>query len=78
MVISPDSERKAAFDLGVVCFQVRVTQCAAREHCLLRLVEGNCTELFPVADELVLYYDLVNSELALHNWSASFIRHALC
>lgn len=76
VVVPPDSEGKAAFDLGVICFQVGITQRTAREHCLLRLVESNRTELLPVADELVFDYDLVNRELALQKISA--IDHQVC
>lgn len=65
MVVSPDGEGETAFDLGVACLQVWITQCTARKHCLLCLVEGDCTKLLPVTDELVLDYNLVDRKLAL-------------
>jgi hypothetical protein len=75
VIISPDGEGEATLNFGVVGLQVGITQRTARQHRLLCLVEGNRTELLPVADELILHYDLVNCELTLYNWSTA-IRQA--
>ena len=73
MVISPYGEGETAFDLGIACLQVWITQCTARKHSLLCLVEGDCTEFLPVTDELVLDYDLVDRKLALRTLLIPFL-----
>ena len=64
MVVAPNGEREATLD----CFLrggARNFQRTARKHCFLRVVESNSSELFPIADQLVLYDEFVNGELAL-------------
>ena len=65
VVIPPDGEREAAFDLWICCLEVRVAQCTASEHCFLCLIESNSTELFPVADKLIFDDDLVDRKFTL-------------
>ncbi len=76
VVIPPNGEGETALNLRVVCLQVGITQCTACKHRLLCLVEGDRTELLPVADKLILDYDLVNRKLALRMWSIAV--HQAC
>jgi len=50
MVIAADGKRKATLDTLTWGICVGIFQCTARKHGLLRVVESNCTKLFPVAD----------------------------
>ena len=52
-------------DLGNCGFQIGALQRAASQHRFLRVVKGNGTKLFPVADKVVLDYDFVNGQLSL-------------
>lgn len=67
MVIPADGEGETALDLWVVRLEIGITQCTAREHRFLCLIESDGAELLPVADELVLDYDLVDCKLALYS-----------
>jgi hypothetical protein len=64
VVVAPDGEREATLNF-ILRGGVRNFQCTARKHGFLRVVKGNRAELFPVADQLVLYDDLMDSKLAL-------------
>lgn len=54
VVISPDRERKAAFDCWVFRLVIRVLQRAAGQESFLALVESDCAELLPVVHEGLL------------------------
>ena len=64
VVVAPNGEREATLDF-FLRGGARNFQRTARKHCFLRVVESNSSELFPIADQLVLYDKLVNGELAL-------------
>lgn len=59
--VTTNSEGKAASDFRVVGLRIGVLQRAAGQHGLLRVVKGYRAELLPVADEMVLDNDLVDS-----------------
>ena len=60
-------------DIGDRRFEIRALERAASQHRFLRIVEGNGTKFFPVADEVVLDNDFVNSQLSLsRRLSATF------
>lgn len=50
-----------------------IFQGATSEHGLLGVIEGNSAELLPVADQLVLDNNFVNSEFTLGNHQLSFV-----
>lgn len=60
MIVSPDGKRKAAFDLLIFGFRIRILKGAACEHSFLETVERNGPKLLPITDELILDDDLVN------------------
>ena len=64
VVVAPNGEREATLDF-FLGGGGRNFQRTARKHSFLRVVESNSPELFPIADQLVLYDELVNGELAL-------------
>ena len=64
MVVAPDGKRKATLDF-VIGVGAGNFQCTARKHGLLRVVESDCPELLPVADQLVFDNDFVDGKLAL-------------
>jgi len=72
--ISPYCERETAVDLGSCGFEIWALQRAASQHRFLRVVEGDSTKIFPVANEMILDDDLVNSQLSLCPcWLAAFL-----
>jgi hypothetical protein len=66
MIVSADCEGETASYPLSRRGSVRVFQRTAREHCLLRVVESNGAEFFPVAHELVFDDNLVDRQFALH------------
>ena len=64
MVVAPNGEREATLDF-FLRGGARNFQRTARKHSFLRVVESNSPELFPIADQLVLYDELVNGSVAL-------------
>jgi hypothetical protein len=73
VVVALNGEREATLDC-IICSRARNFQCTARKHGFLRVVESNSSKFFPIADQLVLYDDLVNGELALEHSSEHFTR----
>jgi hypothetical protein len=71
VVVAPNGEREATLDC-ILRGRARNFQRTARKHGFLRVVESNSPELFPIADQLVLYDDLVNGELALEHGGEYF------
>lgn len=59
--VTTNSEGEAASDLRIVRLHVGVLQRTAGQHGFLRVVKGYRAELLPVADEVVLDNDLMDS-----------------
>lgn len=72
MIISSNREGKAALNPLASRIRVGTFQCAAGKHGFLGIVEGDSTELLPVADQLVLDNDFVDGKFALQNGQYSF------
>ena len=53
-------ERETAVDFGNCRFEIWALQRAAGQHRFLRVVEGDSTKLFPVADKVILNYNLMD------------------
>lgn len=49
MIVSLDGKREATVDLRRIG-RIQTSQCTARQHGFLLLIEADGTELFPVAD----------------------------
>lgn len=65
VIITSDREGEAALNPLACRIGVGAFQRAAGEHCFLGVVEGNCTELLPVANQLVLDNNFVDGKFAL-------------
>lgn len=65
MVISANCKREATRDLSDFGSRHGTTKGTACEHCLLLLIEADCTEFFPIADQLIFHDDLMDRQLAL-------------
>jgi hypothetical protein len=71
VIVAPDGEREATLDC-ILRGGTRNFQRTARKHSFLRVVESNSPKFFPIADQLVLYDDLVDGKLALESSSEYF------
>lgn len=65
MIVSSDGKGKATWDAVTRRVGIGAFQGTTGEHCFLGIVEGNSAELLPVAHELVLDDDLMDSKFAL-------------
>ena len=59
-MVSSDGKGEAAVQVGVLGGRIRIFEDAARQHGLLRVVKGDGAEFLPVADERVLFEDLMD------------------
>jgi len=65
VIISSDRKGEAALDPFICRIRVGAFQRAAGKHGFLGIVEGDSTELLPVADQLVLDNDFVDGKFSL-------------
>lgn len=59
--ISPYCKRKTAMDFGLCGTEIWALQRTASQYRFLRVVKGDSAKLFPVANEMILNDDLVDS-----------------
>jgi hypothetical protein len=71
VIVALNGEREATLDC-ILRGGTRNFQRTARKHSFLRVVESNRPKFFPIADQLILYDDLVNGKLALEHSSEYF------
>lgn len=69
--IATNSKRKAAWDSFRWIVVIRTLQRTASEHRLLRAIESDGSEFLPIADELILCDDLMQSKFSLYDHNVS-------
>lgn len=65
LCVSAYCEGEAAFDVDFFSFGVLISECAARQHGLLRIIKCDGKEVVPIANEVFLCHYFMKSELAL-------------
>jgi len=69
MLVPVNREREAAWHVVACCFATLSLERAASQHCLLRSIKSNLSELAPIHDKTVLSNDVVDGKLTLSNVS---------